>query len=85
MATLPEDASVEELALQRAMLTSWTPQPPEKLTRRQLEKKAGRRLSATTSPARRARHAGADRQGVRRDAQPRGGLDLLDLDIPRTA
>ncbi len=45
MATLPADASVEELALQRAMLTSWTPRPPEVLTRRQLEKKAARRLS----------------------------------------
>ena len=44
--TIPEEATVEQLALQRAMLTSWTPQPPEELTRRQLEEKAGRRLSA---------------------------------------
>ena len=40
LATLPEDAGVEDLALQRAMLTSWSPHPPETLTRRQLEKKA---------------------------------------------
>ena len=45
MATLPGDASVEDLALQRAMLTSWSPHPPETLTRRQLEKKAARKLS----------------------------------------
>lgn len=41
---LPEDASTEDLAVQRAMLTSWAPGPREELTRRQLEKKAHRRL-----------------------------------------
>ncbi|HEY0773604.1 MAG TPA: MerR family transcriptional regulator [Nocardioidaceae bacterium] len=41
---IPEDASVEDLAMQRAMLTSWTPGPREELTRRQLEKRAGRKL-----------------------------------------
>jgi DNA-binding transcriptional MerR regulator len=45
LGSLAPNATVEELALQRAMLTSWTPRPPERLTHRQLEKKAGRRLS----------------------------------------
>ena len=38
------DASIEELALQRAMLTSWSTEPGETLTRRQLEKRVGRPL-----------------------------------------
>ncbi|MDP9822360.1 DNA-binding transcriptional MerR regulator [Nocardioides massiliensis] len=45
LASLPADAGVEDLALQRAMLTSWTPRERESLTRRQLEKRAERRLS----------------------------------------
>lgn len=44
LADLPSEASVEDLALQRAMLTSWTATPPERLTHRQLERRAGRRL-----------------------------------------
>lgn len=44
MSRIPDGASVEELAMQRAMLTSWAPGPREELTRRQLEKKAGRKL-----------------------------------------
>ena len=44
-ATLPDDATVEDLTLQRAMLTSWSPAPAEVLSRRQLEKKADRALS----------------------------------------
>ncbi|WP_346386595.1 MerR family transcriptional regulator [Nocardioides sp.] len=45
VARLPADASVEDLAVQRAMLTSWTSSPPEELTRRQLDARAGRRLT----------------------------------------
>lgn len=44
MKRLPGDASVEDLAIQRAMLTSWAPGPREELTRRQLEKRADRPL-----------------------------------------
>lgn len=43
---IPLDASVEDLALQRAMLTSWTTGRRERLTRRQLDERAGRRLAA---------------------------------------
>lgn len=42
---LPDDAPVEELALQRAMLTSWAPGERAELTRRQLQQRAGRTLS----------------------------------------
>jgi DNA-binding transcriptional MerR regulator len=41
---LPADASVEDLAVQRAMLTSWSGRR-ERLTRRQLDARAGRRLT----------------------------------------
>lgn len=43
-ARIPDDASVEDLALQRAMLTSWKSGGYEVLTRRQLEARAGRKL-----------------------------------------
>ena len=42
---VPLDASPEDLAVQRAMLTSWTVGEPQELTRRQLDQHAGRRLS----------------------------------------
>ncbi|MGN6252828.1 MAG: MerR family transcriptional regulator [Marmoricola sp.] len=45
LARLPEDASVEDLAVQRAMMTSWTAERRESLTRRQVEARAGRSLS----------------------------------------
>lgn len=45
LASLPADAGVEDLAVQRAMLTSWTVGEPQELTRRQLDQHAGRRLS----------------------------------------
>jgi DNA-binding transcriptional MerR regulator len=45
LARVPDDASVEDLALQRALLTSWGAGPRESVTRRQLESRAGRPLS----------------------------------------
>ncbi|MBU2696314.1 MULTISPECIES: MerR family transcriptional regulator [Pimelobacter] len=45
LASLPADAGVEDLAVQRAMLTSWTVGEPAELTRRQLDEHAGRRLT----------------------------------------
>ena len=41
---VPADASVEDLALQRAMLTSWGAGKRESVTRRQLETRARRKL-----------------------------------------
>jgi DNA-binding transcriptional MerR regulator len=81
--TIPEDATVEQLALQRAMLTSWTPKPPEEMTRRQLEERAGRRLSA--EDLRLLVVLGAvERRGKSYVALPHleVGLGLLDLDVP---
>ncbi|KRC46370.1 MULTISPECIES: MerR family transcriptional regulator [unclassified Nocardioides] len=45
LASLPADAGVEDLAVQRAMLTSWTVGEPQELTRRQLDQHAGRKLT----------------------------------------
>ena len=44
LARIPLDASPEALAMQRAILTSWAPEPTEELTLRQVEKRAGRPL-----------------------------------------
>ncbi|MCW2857933.1 MAG: MerR family regulatory protein [Marmoricola sp.] len=44
LARIPVDASVEDLAVQRAMLTSWKTGGHEVVTRRQLETRAGRKL-----------------------------------------
>ena len=83
MATLPGDASVENLALQRAMLTSWSPHPPQTLTRRQLEKKAARKLSERDIDllVELGTLERADKGFV---AMPNlaVGVELLDLDIP---
>ncbi len=45
LARVPAEASVEDLAIQRVMLTSWGPGKGESITRRQLEARARRRLS----------------------------------------
>jgi DNA-binding transcriptional MerR regulator len=84
MVTLPEDAGVEDLALQRAMLTSWSPQPPETLTRRQLEKKAARRLSDRDLDLL-VELGTLERTEKGFVAMPNlsVGVDLLALDIPR--
>ena len=83
LGSLPADATVEELALQRAMLTSWTPEPAEQLTHRQLEKKAGRPLVA--EDIRLLIMLGAlERSDEGYVAMPnlQVGVGLLDLDIP---
>jgi DNA-binding transcriptional MerR regulator len=45
LSRIPEDASVEDLAVQRVMLTSWKSGGHEEVTRRQLEARVGRTLS----------------------------------------
>ena len=86
MATLPADASVEDLALQRAMLTSWSPHPPETLTRRQLERKATRKLSERDIDLliELGTLERADKGFV---AMPNleVGVELLDLDLPEAS
>jgi len=46
LARLPADASVEDLAVQRAMMTSWKSGGHEVVSRRQLEARTGRKLGA---------------------------------------
>ncbi len=46
MSRIPDEATVEDIAVQRAVLTSWSPSGPEVLDRRQLDARAGRELTA---------------------------------------
>lgn len=80
---IPETAGVEELALQRAMLTSWSSTPPERLTRRRLEKRAGRPLSE--EDLRILEKVGSverDGDGWVAMAHLPIGIQLLDVDVP---
>jgi DNA-binding transcriptional MerR regulator len=83
LARLPIDASVEDLAIQRVMLTSWKSGPLETVTRRQLELRIGKpvdddmlgRLEATSA---------VRREGDRFTLLPgfEVSVKLLDLDLP---
>ncbi|MEO9325807.1 MerR family transcriptional regulator [Nocardioides sp. C4-1] len=84
LGSIPDDATVEDLALQRAMLTSWTAEPPELLGRRALEKKAGRRLTDDDVTLLTALGAVEPVDGAFRvTAALPVGLGLLDVDVPR--
>ncbi|WP_244929828.1 MerR family transcriptional regulator [Nocardioides sp. W7] len=86
LAGLPADATVEDLALQRAMMTSWTPRPPEELSRRQLEKKAGRPLSdRDVTLLEKAGTIEPTGSGYRVLPNFAVGVELLDLDVPEDA
>jgi DNA-binding transcriptional MerR regulator len=83
LSRVPIDASVQDLALQRAMLTSWVSGGHEVVTRKELDSRAGRRL--TDEQVERLVGVMAIR------AVPDGfevlpafdvGLSTLDLDIP---
>lgn len=87
LASLPGDAAIEDLAVQRAMLTAWSPGGPRRITRRQLEKHASRKLSDEQLEML------EDLGIVRRSEDERGvrytpvqgfeaAVQLLDLDIP---
>lgn len=87
LSSLPEDAGVEDLAVQRAMLTSWTVGAPQEFTRRQLDQHAGRRLSddeiALIEELGMVHRSGSD--GGERFTPVHGfdvAVALLDLDIP---
>ena len=79
VARLPEDATTEDLALQRAMLTSWTTTAPEELDRAGLEARAGRALTdggvdpVAVDEGLPARYVASANLGV--------GLELLALDV----
>jgi DNA-binding transcriptional MerR regulator len=80
---LPLDASVEDLALQRAMLTSWGGGKHESFTRRQVETRAGRRLSDDDLALMESIYA-VRRDGDRYELLPSFDVttELLALDIP---
>jgi DNA-binding transcriptional MerR regulator len=80
---LPIDASPEDLAVQRAMLTSWTPGKQEALTKRQLEERVGRRLSAADIDVLVKVQAMRERDGRYEPLAPlHSAVEMLDLDIP---
>ena len=83
LSSVPLDAGVEDLALQRAMLTSWSSQPQERLTKAQLEAKVGRKLSARDLDLL-VTLGSVERDGQRCVALPNlsVGVELLDVDIP---
>jgi len=83
LARVPLDATVEDLVLQRAMLTSWTGHPPEQLTRRQLEQQAGRSLSEEEL-GQLEKLGSIERSDGGWVAMPNlhVGIGLLDVDIP---
>lgn len=94
LAGLPDDATVEELALERAMLTSWTSEPAAVLTTRELEKRAGRKLApsdlellamvGSIAPVGDgSEHDGDDDGGWRVRQNLRVSVELLDVDVPR--
>ncbi|MDF9714787.1 MerR family transcriptional regulator [Nocardioides sp. ChNu-153] len=88
LASVSSEATTEELALQRAMLTSWTTEPPERLTRRQLEKRAGRRLEDEEVEVLVQVRAVEVEPGTDRYVVLAGfalGLEMLSLDIPITS
>jgi DNA-binding transcriptional MerR regulator len=84
LARIPADASVEDLAVQRAMLTSWSPGRREQLTVRQLEKKAGRRLNADQLAQLAVTSAVAPTGDGTYEVLPGFdvGVQMLDMDIP---
>ena len=45
LADVPMEATVQDLSVQRALLTAWKPSQWEEVTRRELDERAGRRLS----------------------------------------
>jgi DNA-binding transcriptional MerR regulator len=83
LSRLPADASVEDLAVQRAMLTSWTTGSRSTLTRRQLDARAGRRLSDDELDVLEKMQA-FERHGDRYAVEPVFdlGVKALELDIP---
>jgi len=81
---IPADASLEELAVQRAMLTSWAPGPHEELTRRQVEERAGRPLADDQVELLVSTGALARTRDGTFELMPAFavGVEMLDMDIP---
>lgn len=84
LARLPEDASVEDLAVQRAMLTSWKSGGHEVVTRRQLEARVGHKVDVGQLERLEAMMAIRPVADGRFEVLPAFdvGVKSLDLDIP---
>ncbi|MFL6157611.1 MAG: MerR family transcriptional regulator [Marmoricola sp.] len=84
LARIPVDASVEDLAVQRAMLTSWKSGSHERVTRRQLESRIGRKLDDEMVQRLVATMSVREEEDGRFEVLPAFdvGVKSLDLDIP---
>jgi len=88
VANIPRDATPEDIALQRTMLAPWQHESPIEMSRTELDKRAGRRLSdddlttlaalGVVFPGKRGKHQVAV-------SQLSVGLGLLDLGFPTEA
>ena len=84
LAKIPADASVEDLAVQKAMLTSWKTGGHEVVTRKQLETRAGRKLDDDAVTRLIATMSVQSVEDGRFEILPAFsvGLQVLDLPIP---
>jgi DNA-binding transcriptional MerR regulator len=84
LARIPADASVEDLAVQRAMLTSWKSGGHERVTRRQLEARVGRRLDEAMLQRLIGTMSVREEEDGKYEVLPAFdvGVKSLDLDIP---
>lgn len=83
LSRIPLDAPIEDLAVQRAMLTSWTSEKRETLTRGQVEKRAGRGLTdEDLETLVKVQGLRSDDAGYQVLAPFDSAIQTLDLDIP---
>jgi DNA-binding transcriptional MerR regulator len=88
VARIPPDASPEAIALHRTMLAPWAAHLPETVSRRELDRRAGRRLSEgdlETLEALKVLQRVADDRVEVAGAHLSVGLSLLDLGVPLDA
>ncbi len=86
LARVPEGASAEDLVIQRVMLTPWANTRAERVSRTELDDRAGRPLSrAEVDWLVRARALDETDDGYALQATFPITVQLLDLDIPRDA
>jgi DNA-binding transcriptional MerR regulator len=83
---LPPDVNAHDLAIHRALVATWSPDSVERLTRAELERRAGRELSDADMELLAAMDvlSGPDEEGALRVdlGLLRLGLQLLDVPIP---
>lgn len=83
LSRIPSDAPVSELEMRRALVSSWAPMPHEVVDRAELERRAGRALSADDiSKLERLAHVTRSDNSFELGATFRVGVELLDFDFP---